>query len=159
MGGTTVHVIEEIEGSVGGEGRGVESPSEPDTPSRRSYISSTDSGESGGDNDSDFELSDRDTRHDYEGYEEPDSDSDISTEEEEEEEEELRGRRHVRARSRRSGRRVFGGRRGRRRRGLGRASTSRSRSPIDSGAGEGADDGWVEDDTPLLFTHLLQRLG
>ena len=78
-------------------------------------MSSTDSGESGDDNGSDFKLSDRDTRHDYEGYEEPDSDSDISTDEEEEEEEEeekedeLRGRRHVRARSRRSGRRVFGG--------------------------------------------------
>ena len=40
VGGTTVHAIEEIEGSVGGggEGQGVESPSEPDTPSRRSYI-------------------------------------------------------------------------------------------------------------------------
>ena len=112
-------------------------------------MSSTDSGESGDDNGSDFELSDRDTQHDYEGYEKPDSDSDISTEaEEEEEEEELRGRRHVRAKSRRSGRRVFGGRRGRRRRGLGRASTSRSRSPIDGGEGEGDDDGWVEDNSP-----------
>ena len=30
-----------------GGGGGIESPSEPDTPSRRSYISSTDSGESG----------------------------------------------------------------------------------------------------------------
>ena len=48
-------------------------------------MSSTDSGESGDDSGSDFELSNRDTRHDYEGYEEPDSDSDISTEEEEEE--------------------------------------------------------------------------
>ena len=32
--------------------------------------------------------------------------------------------------------------------GLGRASTSRSRSPIDGGEGEGDDDGWVEDNTP-----------
>ena len=34
-------------GSGGFEGRGIESPSEPDTPSRKSYMSSTDSGESG----------------------------------------------------------------------------------------------------------------
>ena len=62
MGGTTVHPIEEIEFPWWGrEGRGVESPSEPDTPSRRSYMSSTDSGESGDDSGSDFELSDRDT--------------------------------------------------------------------------------------------------
>ena len=91
-------------------------------------------------------------RHDYEGYEEAESsDSDILTkedEEEEEEEDELRGRRHIRVRSRRSGRRLFGGRRGRRRRRLGRASTSRSRSPIAGGEGEGDDDGWVEDNNP-----------
>ena len=120
---------------------------EPDTPSRKSYISSTDSGESV-DSESEFQLSDRDERHDYVGYEEVESpessDSDILTEEEDQE---LRGRRHIRARSRRSGRKLFGGRGGRRKRGLGRASTSRSRSPIATG-GEGDDDGWVEENTP-----------
>ena len=128
----------------------VESPSEPDTPFRKSYISSTESGESG-DSGSEFELSDCDERHDYVGYEETKSlhgsESDILTEEEDEEFEELRGRRHVRARSRRLGRRLFGGRKGRRRRGLGRASSSCSRSPIKTG-GEGDVDRWVEENTP-----------
>ena len=116
------------------------------------------------DSGSEFELSDQDERHDYVGYEEAESpessDSNILTEEEDEEEEELKGRRHIRARSRRSGRRLFGGRRGRRRRGLGRASTSRYRSPIATG-GEGDDDGWVEENTPapLLFTHSQRCLG
>ena len=64
---------------------------------------------------SEFELSNRDERHDYVGYGETESpeSSDILTEKEEEKEE-LRGRRHIRARSRRSGRRLFGGGRGRR---------------------------------------------
>ena len=43
--------------------------------------------------------------------------------------------------------------------GWGGASTSQSRSPIDGGAGEGDDDGWVENNTPLLFIHLLRRQG
>ena len=60
----------------------MECPSEPDTPSRKSYISSTDSGESV-DSGSEFEPSDRDERHNYVGYEEAESsDSDILTEEE-----------------------------------------------------------------------------
>ena len=114
------HVIGE--GSGGFEGKGVKIPLEPDTPSRKSYISSSESGES--------VDSDRDERHDYVEFEETESlhssESDISTEEEEEEEEELRGRRYVQARLRRSGRRVVGGRRRIRRRGLGGASSSRS---------------------------------
>ena len=75
-----------------------------------------------------------------------DSESDFQSELEEEEE--VHGRRYIRARSQRSGRRLRGGQRsgrrlrggqrGRRRRmGIGRASSSRSRSPIDGGAGGG----------------------
>ena len=142
VGGTEVHAVlsEGEEVSVGGEeGRVGRSPSEADTPSRKSYLSSSDSGESGDDDDSDFQLSDRDERNDYEGYEERDSESDFLSEleeEEEEEEDEVRGRRYIRARSQRSGRRLRGGQRGRRRRmGIGKASSSRSRSPIDGGAG------------------------
>ena len=137
-------------GSGGFEGRRVEIPSEPDTTSRKSYISSSESGESE-DSGSEYELSDRDERHDYVGFKDIESltssESDILTEQEEEE---LRGRRHVRARS---GRRVVGGRMGIRRRGLGRASSSRSRSPIETG-GEGDDDGWVEENT-LPTVHLF----
>ena len=141
--GTDAHVIEEE--------RGVEIPSEPDTPSRKSYISSSEGGESG-DSGSECELSDHDERHNYVAFEDikslHGSESDILTEEEDEEEdEELRGRRHVRARSRKSGRRLVGGRRGRRRRGLKRASSSRSHSSIEIG-GEGDDDGWVEVNNP-----------
>ena len=128
------------------------SPSEADTPSRKSYLSSSDSGESGDDDDSDFQLSDRDERNDYEGYEERDSESEFPSELEEEEEDEVRGRRYIRARSQRSGRRLRGGQRGRRRRmGIDRASSSRSRSPIDGWAVGGDDDGWVDVDTPPII--------
>ena len=74
VGGAEVHAVlsEGEEVSVGGEEGSVgRSPSEADTPSRKSYLSSSDSGESGdADDDSDFQLSDRDERNDYEGYEE-----------------------------------------------------------------------------------------
>ena len=81
VGGTEVYALvsEREEVSVGGEeGRVGRSPSEADTPSRKSYLSSSDSEESGdADDDSDFQLSDRDERNDYEGYEERDSESDF----------------------------------------------------------------------------------
>ena len=101
------------------------SPSEADTPSRKSYLPSSDSGESGDDDDSDFQLSDCDERNDYEGFEERDSESDFQSEleeDEEEEEDEVRGRRYIRARSQRLVKRLRGGQRGRRMRmGIGRA--------------------------------------
>ena len=71
VGGTEVHAVlsEGEEVSAGGEeGRVGRSPSEADTPSRKSYLSSSDSGDD--DDDSDFQLSDRDERNDYEGFEE-----------------------------------------------------------------------------------------
>ena len=56
-------------------------------------------------------------------------------------------RRYVRARLRRSGRRVFGGHR-RMRSGSSRASSLRSRSPIGTW---GEEDGWTEDNSPYDY--------
>ena len=103
-------------------------------PSRQSYLETSKSVK---DSESDSEMSDHDAREDFVGYKDteslPSSDEKNFTSEEDEE---VRGRRYVRARLRRSGRRVYGGRRQIRRR-SGRASSSLSRSPIGTvGRGE-----------------------
>ena len=102
---------------------------EHDTPYRQSYLETR---ESEKDSESDSEMSDRDARGDFVGYE--DTESLLSSDEENltSEEEEVRGRRYVRARS---GRRVYGGRQ-QIRRGSGNASSSRPRSPIGTVGGE-----------------------
>ena len=119
---------------------------EHDTPSRQSCLST---GESDKDSESDSEISDGNAREDFVGYEDteslPSSDGEnFTSEEEEEEEEEVRGRRYVRARSHRSGRRVYGGY-WRIRRRSGRASSSRSESPIGTVREGGEEDEWTED--------------